>query len=472
MQAIPPLEVIVLAAGQGKRMASATPKVLHPVAGQPMLHHVLDTLATLNPSRIHIVVGHQADRVRTETETAYLGQVTPPRTWVLQASQLGTGHAVLQALPGVAPDARVLVVCGDVPLVRAETLQDCVDGLEGAQVSLLTAVPDDAAALGRIVRGPTGEVLRIVEYRDASEAERGISEINTGILAAPAAQLASVLAKVTPANAQGEFYLTDIVGLTVQAGERVNAVRLADADEALGVNDREQLAQIERICQRRRASALLQAGMSMADPGRVDIRGTVRHGRDCFLDINVILEGAVELGDGVELGSGVVVRNSRLGDGVRVEAFTVIDGAEVAADCTLGPFARIRPGTCLAEGVRIGNFVETKKTSMGPGSKANHLAYLGDATIGDDCNIGAGTVTCNYDGIDKHPTTIGDRVFVGTNSTLVAPITLASDAFVAAGSTVTTRVDAGELAVGRSRQRNIAGWTRPDRRKSKDEDSH
>ncbi|MFM8356241.1 MAG: bifunctional UDP-N-acetylglucosamine diphosphorylase/glucosamine-1-phosphate N-acetyltransferase GlmU [Gammaproteobacteria bacterium] len=472
MQAVPPLEVIVLAAGQGKRMASAQPKVLHPIAGTPMLHHVLEAAAALNPARIHIVVGHQAARVQSETESAYLGRTSPPRTWVLQAEQLGTGHAVMQALPGVAADAVVLIVYGDVPLVRPETLHRVVDGLGSAHVALLTAEPDDAAALGRIVRGPTGDVQRIVEFRDASDAERRIREINTGIIAASKAQLARQLGQVTTGNAQGEYYLTDVVGLTVSAGERVHAVQLADADEALGVNDREQLAVLERICQRRQAARLMQAGVSMADPGRVDIRGRVAHGRDCHIDINVILEGDVELGDNVVLGPGVIVRNARLGDGVRVEAFTVIDGAEVAADCILGPFARIRPGTHLDRGVRIGNFVETKKTRMGAGSKANHLAYLGDATVGDDCNIGAGTVTCNYDGIDKHPTTIGDRVFVGTNSTLVAPITLASDAFVAAGSTVTTRVDAGELAVGRSRQRNIAGWTRPDRRKSKDEGSH
>ncbi|MFM7119066.1 MAG: bifunctional UDP-N-acetylglucosamine diphosphorylase/glucosamine-1-phosphate N-acetyltransferase GlmU, partial [Gammaproteobacteria bacterium] len=359
--------------------------------------------AALNPARIHIVVGHQAARVQSETETAYLGRTSPPRTWVLQAEQLGTGHAVMQALPGVAADAAVLIVYGDVPLVRPETLRRVVDGLGSAHVALLTAEPDDAAALGRIVRGPTGDVQRIVEFRDASEAERRIREINTGIIAASKAQLARQLGQVTTGNAQGEYYLTDVVGLTVSAGERVHAVQLADADEALGVNDREQLAVLERICQRRQAARLMQAGVSMADPGRVDIRGRVAHGRDCHIDINVILEGDVELGDNVVLGPGVIVRNARLGDGVRVEAFTVIDGAEVAADCILGPFARIRPGTHLARGVRIGNFVETKKTRMGAGSKANHLAYLGDATVGDDCNIGAGTVTCNYDGIDKHP---------------------------------------------------------------------
>jgi bifunctional UDP-N-acetylglucosamine pyrophosphorylase/glucosamine-1-phosphate N-acetyltransferase len=464
-----PLEVVLLAAGQGKRMASRKPKVLQTLASRPMLFHVLDTLHALPAERIHVVVGHQADLVRQHTDREYHGQI--PLNWVLQETQRGTGHAVQQALPDINPESQVLVVYGDVPLMSAEALRACLAALDNADVSLLTAQPADAAELGRIVRDDAGRVLRIVEYRDATPRERALREINTGILAATATTLSRHLAAITPHNAQGEFYLTDVIGLAVDARQRVHAEIMADAGEALGVNDRGQLATLERLYQQRAASRLLAAGLGLADPARIDLRGVLTHGLDCFLDVNVIIEGRVVLGDDVYVGPGAVLKNAVLGNGARVEAYTLVDGAELGEEAVVGPFARIRPGTRLGSGVRIGNFVETKKTVMGPGSKANHLTYLGDATVGADCNVGAGTVTCNYDGIDKHPTTIGDRVFVGTNSTLVAPIEIASDAFVAAGSTVTTRIGQGDLAVGRSRQRNIRGWVRPDRRRPPEDKS-
>jgi len=462
-----PLEVVVLAAGQGRRMASRRPKVLHCVAGRPMLVHAIQAVAGLVPRAIHLVVGHGAEQVRSETAHAITEQTPGAVHWVLQQEQRGTGHAVLQALPGVGPDAVVLVVYGDVPMVTTETLERCVEAARDGALAMVTAVLDDPAELGRILRDADGHVCGIVEFRDADAAQRQIREINSGIVALSAEALGRYLAAVRPQNAQGEYYLTDIVALAVADGKPVVALPAPDPAEVLGVNDRLQLAELERAWQQRAVRALLLGGTSVADPARIDIRGTVEAGQDCFLDVNVVLEGRVRLGNDVYIGPGSVIRDAELGDGVRVEAHTVIEGAEIADACTLGPFARIRPGTRLASGVRIGNFVETKKTVMGRGSKANHLAYLGDATIGADCNIGAGTVTCNYDGLDKHPTSIGDRVFVGTNSTLVAPLTIEADAFVAAGSTVTTGVSPGELAVGRARQRNIRGWTRPDRRHGK-----
>jgi bifunctional UDP-N-acetylglucosamine pyrophosphorylase/glucosamine-1-phosphate N-acetyltransferase len=450
------LDVVVLAAGQGKRMASSKPKVLHPLAGRPLLRHVLDTVAALDPARVHVVVGHLAEQV----QAAFADDVH----WVHQAEQLGTGHAVQLAVPHASADGVVLVVYGDVPLIGADTLRACVAAARDGAVAVVTAHLDDPGQLGRIVRDDSGAVRGIVEYRDADPSQRAIREINSGILAAPREHLARLLARVTPDNAQQEYYLTDVIALAVADGIPVQGLTVADTDEVRGTNDRRELADLERRWQRRLADDLMAAGVSLADPARLDVRGRVSAGRDCFLDVNVVLEGDVSLGQGVYLGPGAVVRDSVLGDGVRVEAHTVVEGAQVAAHCVLGPFARIRPGTRLAEQVRIGNFVETKKAVLGRGSKASHLAYLGDAVLGEDCNVGAGTITCNYDGIDKHPTEIGDRVFVGTNSTLVAPLEIGADAFIAAGSTVTSKVAAGELAVGRGRQRNIQGWVRPDRR--------
>jgi bifunctional UDP-N-acetylglucosamine pyrophosphorylase/glucosamine-1-phosphate N-acetyltransferase len=449
-----PLHVVILAAGLGKRMNSARPKVLHELAGRPLLEHVLSTAAALGSAELHVVVGHGADQVRERFgDRAH---------WVYQREQRGTGHAVALALEGIEEPATVLVLYGDVPLVTGSTLSGCVRAA-GDGLALVTARVEDPAGLGRIVRDAAGGVVRIVEDRDATAADREIREINSGILAMRAGPLRRLLAEVGADNAQGEIYLTDVVALAVAAGLHVTGIG-ADPVEVQGVNDRAQLAVLERAFQRREVRRLMAAGVTVADPERIDIRGSVSAGRDCFIDVNVVFAGDIVLGEGVSIGAGAVIADSVLGDGVRVEPHTVVDGARVAARCVLGPFARIRPGTELGEDVRIGNFVETKKARLGRGTKASHLTYLGDATIGEDCNVGAGTVTCNYAGVDKHETHIGDRVFVGTNSTLVAPLEVESDAFVAAGSTITTRVRAEELAVGRGKQRNIRGWVRPDRR--------
>ena len=470
------LEVVVLAAGQGTRMRSALPKVLHPIAGEPMLARVLDTALGLNAVRVHVVIGHQGDAVRAAIEsTARFSNA--PLNWVIQAEQKGTAHAVAQALPDVADDAMVLVTYADVPLVSPGTLAGCVAAAAGGEgeeagLALVTALFNDPAQLGRIVRDDSGLIQAIVEYADASAEVRAIREINSGILALGAQAMKEMVAEIEPQNAQAEYYLTDLIEMAVARNMPVRGLVSGldggSPEEVSGINDRVQLAEAERLFQERAAQALMRAGVTMADPARVDIRGSVSTGEDCFIDINVVLEGEVRLGTGVSIGPGSVIRDSALGDGVIVEAHTLVEGAEVADRCALGPFARIRPGTVLAEEVRIGNFVETKKTTIGRGTKASHLTYLGDATLGEDCNVGAGTVTCNYDGIEKHPTDIGDNVFVGTNSTLVAPIEIGSGSFVAAGSTVTTKVADGDLAVGRGKQRNISGWTRPDQRKKKE----
>jgi len=460
------LEVVVLAAGQGTRMRSALPKVLHPIAGRPMLAHVLDTALALNAARIHVVVGHQADAVQSaiELESRF---ANAPLNWILQEEQKGTAHAVAQALPDVADDSVVLVTYADVPLVSSETLARCVAAAQSA-LALVTADFEDPAQLGRIVRDASGDIQAIVEYADAGEEERAIREINSGILALNGVLMKQMVSEIEPHNAQGEYYLTDLIAMAVGRGIPVQGLVSERPEEVSGINDRLQLADAERLFQLQAAEELMRSGVTIADPARVDIRGTISAGEDCFIDINVVLEGEVQLGRGVRIGPGSVIRDSALGDGVTVEAHTLVEGADVAARCALGPFARIRPGTVLGEEVRIGNFVETKKAKLGRGTKASHLTYLGDATLGEYCNVGAGTVTCNYDGIDKHPTEIGDNVFVGTNSTLVAPIEIGSGSFVAAGSTVTTKIEEGDLAVGRGKQRNISGWTRPDQRKNKE----
>lgn len=458
MPSDPKLTIVILAAGQGKRMRSERPKVLHRLAGRTLLDHVIDTTSALHPSATYVVVGHQADAVKAATVADV--------EWILQDEQRGTGHAVGQVMSHLDDDGIVLVVYADVPLVSVQTLNECVEAARGGALGLVTAKLTDPAELGRIVRGADGAIEAIVEYQDASPEQRTIAEINSGILALNSAALQQLLQAVEPNNAQGEYYLTDIIGLAVANELSVEGIVAEHAEDVSGVNDRVQLAKLERIYQKREAERLMRGGVTIADPARFDIRGEVTAGRDCFIDVNVVLSGRVVLGRDVSLGPGVVIEDTVLGDGVRVEAHTVIQGAMVAARCTLGPFARIRPGTELDEEVKIGNFVETKKAHLGRGSKASHLAYLGDATLGEDCNVGAGTVTCNYDGVDKHVTVIGDAVFLGTNSTLVAPLSIDSGAFVAAGSTITNKVGRDELAVGRGKQRNIRGWVRPDRRKS------
>lgn len=452
------LEVIVLAAGAGTRMRSGQPKVLHCLAGQPLLAHVLATAAALRPAKIHVVIGDGAEQVTARFAA------DERIHWVRQEPRRGTGDAVAQALPAVAPDATVLVLLGDVPLISAPTLAACLReaGEEIALVSTKLADPTGAGA--RVLRDDSGRVVGVVEEQDATPPQAAVAEVNSGMMAAPRALLAELLRAVTPNNAQGEYYLTDVVNLAAARGRPVRAVVAATPMEALGVNDRGQLARLERYWQRRQADALMAEGVTLVDPARLDVRGTVRAGRDCVIDVGVVFEGEVTLGDGVAIGANCVVRDSTLGDGAQVLPMCCIDGARVAAGARIGPFARLRPGTELGEAARVGNFVETKKARLGAGAKANHLAYVGDASVGSGANIGAGAITCNYDGQEKHRTVIGDSAFVGTNATLVAPLTIADGAYVAAGSTITTKVAPAELAVGRARQRNIRGWTPPAKR--------
>ena len=463
LSAITNLDIVVLAAGKGTRMRSSYAKVLHEIAGQSMLAHVLGVAQQLNPRNIAVVVGHQADAVKTAmTDNATIGNNL---TWVNQTEQNGTGHAVKLAMQQLPDDGLVLVLYGDVPLASFNTLAAAVHAAGEGEVGLVTAQFDDPAQLGRIVRDGQNSIQEIVEYKDASEDIRQIQEINSGIVAAPANRLIPWLEAIKPNNKQGEFYLTDIISMAVKDSVPVCGVTAATPEEVTGVNDRQQLAELERVYQRQQAEQLMAAGVTLADPARIDLRGNISVGEDSFIDINVVLQGHVQLGKGVKIGPGAVITDSTLGDGCEVKAHTVVEGAVLSADVAVGPFARIRPGSVLETGVRIGNFVETKKSHIGAGTKAGHLAYLGDATIGAHCNIGAGAVTCNYDGINKHKTDIGNDVFVGTNTTLVAPLEIKDDAFVAAGSTVTTKVDQGDLAVGRGKQRNIKGWVRPDHRK-------
>ena len=454
------LQVIVLAAGAGTRMRSRLPKALHRLAGRPLLAHVLDAAAAQRPDQTVVVVGEQADQVQAGlADAAIAGDIC----WVRQEPRLGTGHAVSTALPRIAADATVLVLLGDVPLVGADTLAACVARAQSG-VAIVTAEVPAPDGLGARVLREGERVVGIVEERDATVAERAIGEVNSGMLAAPCELLRELLCAVTPDNAQGEYYLTDVVALAAARGVEVSAVRAACAEEIMGVNDRAQLAHLERHHQRCQAEALMAAGVTVMDPARLDVRGTVRAGQDCVIDVGVVLEGEVALGEGVVIGAGCVLRDATLGDGVEVLPMSCIDGARLAAGCRVGPFARLRPGTDLGPNVHIGNFVETKKAHLGAGAKANHLAYLGDASVGADCNIGAGTITCNYDGVAKHRTEIGERVFVGTNATLVAPLTIEDEAYVGAGSTITSRVERADLAVGRGRQRNIKGWTPPAKR--------
>ena len=452
------LEVVVLAAGAGKRMRSRTPKVLHPLAGRPLLAHVLDAAFRLEPHKCHVVVGDHADEVK-----AYF-HGEPRISWVLQEPRLGSGDAAAQALPAVADDATVLVLLGDVPLVRAETLSRCVaDAGEG--IALVTIDLPDPSGFGRILRRDS-RITGIVEDADANTEQRAITEINTGILAAPKAVLGALLETLDRNNEQGEYYLTDIIAKAEARGIAVTGVDGCVPEEVMGVNDRVQLAHLERHYQRGLAHELMRQGVAVMDPARLDIRGRVRAGQDCVIDVDVVFEGDVILGEGVQVGPGCVVRNSTLGDAVEIQPMSCIDGAVIAAGCRIGPYARLRPGTELAESVHIGNFVETKKASLGAGAKANHLAYLGDASVGAGTNVGAGAITCNYDGVDKHRTEIGENVFIGTNTTLVAPLTIDDEAYVGAGSTITKTVEREDLAIGRGRQRNIQGWTPPAKRRS------
>jgi bifunctional UDP-N-acetylglucosamine pyrophosphorylase/glucosamine-1-phosphate N-acetyltransferase len=447
------LEVVILAAGKGTRMKSPLPKVLHTVADTPMLQHVINSAQRLQPAVCHVVIGFGAEQVKTQLDQ-------PGVVWVEQTEQLGTGHAVLQALPGIAEDSTVLVLYGDVPLITVETLNELL-AQAGDKPALLTAVVSDSRGYGRILRNRQGDLMAVVEDKDASAEHRAINEINTGVLAAPAELLRRWLPQVENDNNQGEYYLPDILGLAVREGIGVASCQVGSEIDMLGVNDRVQLNQVEREYQQRQARHFMRAGVTLADAARFDVRGQLECGEDVYIDVNAVFSGKVTLGNNVRIGANCVLHDTTVGDGALIKPFSHLEEASIGRDCEIGPFARLRPGTVLADRARIGNFVETKKAHIGVGSKVNHLSYVGDCDMGSGVNVGAGTITCNYDGAHKHQTSIGDKAFIGSNSTLVAPVEIAGNGFVAAGSTITKNIEPDELAVSRAKQRNIAGWQRP-----------
>ncbi len=451
------LSVVILAAGQGTRMRSALPKVLHPVGGRPMLAHVIDAAAALTPQEIVVVHGHGGDAVREA-----LGDHSA--RWVEQTEQLGTGHAAAQALEHIDDRQTVLVLCGDVPLIAPRTLGRLTDAAGPQSVGLLTVHLEDPTGYGRIVRDDAGEVRRIVEEKDATPVQRRITEIHTGMLAAPAGRLRRWVAGLDRANAQGEIYLTDVIASAVTEGWRVCTVVPGQRSEVMGVNDRVQLAEVERRYQYRQAEALMRDGVTLKDPYRFELRGTLEAGRDVVIDVGVVIEGRVRLGEGVVVGPYSVLRDTELGEGVRIEPHCLVDGARIGAASRIGPFARVRPGTALDRQVHIGNFVEIKQAEVGEGSKINHLSYVGDATVGKHVNIGAGTITCNYDGANKHRTVIGDAAFIGSDTQLVAPVSVGAGATIGAGSTITRDAPGGELTLSRVKQETRAGWQRPQKR--------
>jgi bifunctional UDP-N-acetylglucosamine pyrophosphorylase/glucosamine-1-phosphate N-acetyltransferase len=451
------LEILVLAAGVGKRMRSSLPKVLQPLAGRPLLAHVLATARELSPRKVIVVHGHGAEAVRQ----AFNGENVE---WVLQDQQLGTAHAVMQAMPQVSADADVLILYGDVPLTRAATLKRLLEAADDG-LAVLTAEPADPAAYGRIVRDAGGGVAKIVEERDASPAERAIREINAGFYALSARRLSAWLKKIDNRNAQKEYYLTELVSLAVDERVPVTAVKTDAAWEAAGVNTLRELAELEREFQRQQAGRLLDAGVRLADPARIDVRGALECGREVAIDVNCVFEGRVTLGDGVRIGPNCVLRNISIAAGTQVLAFCHLEDSTVGARCRLGPYARLRPGNTLLEDVHVGNFVELKASRLGAGSKANHLTYLGDSEIGARVNVGAGTITCNYDGAAKHRTVIEDDCFIGSDATLVAPVRIAQGSYIGAGSTINKNTPAGQLTVARAKQVSIPGW-KPPRKKA------
>jgi bifunctional UDP-N-acetylglucosamine pyrophosphorylase/glucosamine-1-phosphate N-acetyltransferase len=451
------LEVIILAAGKGTRMRSDLPKVLHQLAGKPMLVHAIEQAQKLEPTNAYIIVGHGADQVEAVAQPLGAECVT-------QDQQLGTGHAVAQAMPKVDNDATVLVLYGDVPLVPAALMQQLVDQAshpEQGGLAILTVMLDDSTGYGRIVRNDEGHIQAIVEHKDANADQLQIKEINTGILAAKASLLNTWLPRIESNNAQGEIYLTDIVAMAVADGIGISHLQPDFPQQTHGVNDRVQLADLERWYQRQNANQLLRDGVQLADPTRFDLRGELTTGKDIYIDINVIVEGQVHLADGVHIGPNCHIKDAQIGAGTQILANSVIDQAHVAANCNIGPFARLRPGTVLHDNTKVGNFVETKKTTLGKGSKANHFTYLGDTVVGENVNIGAGTITCNYDGVNKFKTTIADGAFIGSNSSIVAPVTIGAGATIGAGSTITKDVADNNLAIARGKQRNLATWAKP-----------
>jgi len=434
-------------------MKSRVPKVLQTVGGRPMIIHVLDTAMQLDPAGVHVVFNPGSPEV-CDACANY------PVTWAAQASQLGTGHAVQQAMPAVPEDADVLILYGDIPLLEAAVLKSLVEA-PAAGIKVLTMRVAEPRGYGRILRDQAGNVTAIVEERDASEAQRAISEVNTGIIMAPCELLTACLDDLVSENSQNEYYLTDVISIAYQKGIPASGISAPVAADLEGANDRIQLAELERRYRMKKSTQLMRAGVQLADPQRIDIRGTVETGSDVYIDVNVVLEGDNRLGDDVHIGPGCVLKNCRLAAGTRVHAYSVLEGMQTLGACDIGPFARVRPGTELKEGSRVGNFVEVKNTTLGKNSKASHLSYLGDSQIGDRVNIGAGTITCNYDGVNKHRTVIGDDVFIGSDTQLVAPVTVGEGADIGAGSTVTKDAPAGQLTISRARQVTVRGWKRP-----------
>ncbi|GAB2692242.1 bifunctional UDP-N-acetylglucosamine diphosphorylase/glucosamine-1-phosphate N-acetyltransferase GlmU [Aliiglaciecola aliphaticivorans] len=445
--------VVVLAAGKGTRMKSKLPKVLHPIADKPMVQHIIDTVNTLGAENIHLIYGHGGEQLQEALAHNQLN-------WCLQAEQLGTGHAVQQAVPHINDDEDVLILVGDAPLIKAQTLQQLIDVKQQSDLALLTVELADPTGMGRIIR--EGEnVKAIVEHKDATDAQRQIKEINTGMMIMGGADLKRWLSALNSDNAQGEFYLTDVIEMAANEGKVIKASHPSSSVEVEGINNRKQLAMIERAYQLETAENLLMEGLYILDPHRFDLRGELSFGVDCSIDINVIVKGKVVLGNNVKIGPNCILIDCQIGDDTVIEANSIIEQAELHNGCSVGPYGRLRPGAVMHDKSKVGNFVEMKKTVLGKGSKANHLTYLGDTLVGEGANIGAGTITCNYDGVNKSKTTIGDGAFIGSNSALVAPVTIGKMATVGAGSTVSNNVDDHELAIARSKQRNIQGWKRP-----------
>ena len=449
------LSVIILAAGKGTRMKSLLPKVLHTLAGKPMLGHVIDTARKLHPDRICVVYGHGGERL----QQAFIDQ--PDLRWALQEPQLGTGHAVQQAIDETDGTDITLILYGDVPLTPALVLGRLFESAGQNAIALLTAELDDPSGYGRIVRDKKGNAVSIVEHKDAGKEELAIREINTGIMALPTRNLRQWLQRIRNDNTQGEYYLTDVIGLAVSDGFDIHTQRVFAVEEAIGVNSRQQLVELERYLQKRTAASLSERGVTLRDPERFDLRGELKVGQDVEIDVNVILEGKVEIGDNVSIQSNCVIRDSIIGDNVQILSHCVIESSRIESGCIVGPFARLRPESVLKDNAKIGNFVEIKKSTVGTGSKVNHLSYVGDAEVGKGVNIGAGTIVCNYDGANKHKTIIEDGVFIGSDTQLVAPVTVGRDATIGAGSTITRNAPAGKLTFSRTRQKTIDDWKRP-----------